>query len=48
MQAALPKWLRAHGPAEIQDKIDSLDQAAQEQRFDDAEKAADTILQIIK
>jgi hypothetical protein len=47
VQAALPGWLRNHNSAQIQDNVDSLGQAVEDQRFNDAERAADAILEKI-
>jgi hypothetical protein len=47
LQATLPLWLREHGPAQIQEEIENLNQALGEQRFDDAEKTTDAILKKI-
>jgi hypothetical protein len=44
VQAALPSWLQKHGPAQIQDNFDTLGQAMDDQRFNDAEKAVDAII----
>lgn len=47
VQAALPGWLQNHGPAQIQDNIENLGQALEDQRFNDAEKTTDAILKKI-
>jgi hypothetical protein len=44
VQAKLPGWLQQRGPALVHDQIENLKQSVEEQRFDDAEKAADSIL----
>ena len=41
---ALPDWLQTHEQAQIQNKIDVLGQALQDDRFGDAEKITDAIL----
>jgi hypothetical protein len=47
VQAALAGWLRNHNSAQIQDNVDSLGQAVEDQRFNDAERAIDAILEKI-
>jgi hypothetical protein len=47
VQAAMPVWIQAHGPTQIQDNIESLGQALENKRFNDAEKITDTILKKI-
>jgi len=47
VQAALPGWLKEHGPAQIQDNVEKLKQSVEEQRFDDAAATADAILKTI-
>ena len=47
VQAALPGWLQNHDPAQIQDDIDILGQAVDDEQFNDAEKAIDAILKKI-
>jgi hypothetical protein len=47
VQAALPGWLQNHEPAQIQDNVDVLGQALEDQRFNDAEKTIDAILKKI-
>ena len=47
IQAALPGWLQHHEPAPIQNDVDSLGQALEDERFSDAEKITDAILKRI-
>jgi hypothetical protein len=48
VQTALPRWLKEHGSAQIQDDVEKLKQSVEEQRFDDAAAMADAILKTMK
>ncbi len=47
VEAALPGWLPNHDPAQIQHNVDIRGQAIDDQKFSDAEKAIDAILEKI-
>ena len=44
VEGTLPDWLRNHDSAQIQNNVDILGQAVEDQRYNDAEKAIDAIL----
>ncbi len=44
VQAALPQWLGEHGSAQVEGDANRLKQSMEEQRFDDANAAADALL----
>jgi hypothetical protein len=48
LQAELPGFLRNHGPTQIQNDIENMNQAVEDERFDDAEKSAEAILKKIE
>ena len=47
IQAALPGWIDAHGPAEAKPLMEKLNSALKDRRFDDAAKTADEILKLL-
>jgi len=47
IQAALPGWVEAHGPAQVKPLMEKLDAALKARRFDDASKLADEILKLV-
>ena len=47
VEATLPGWLRNHDSAQIQGNVDILGQAVEDQRYNDAERAIDAILEKI-
>ena len=44
VEAALPSWLQNHDSAQIQNNVDILGEAVEDQRYNDAERAIDAIL----
>jgi hypothetical protein len=47
VRTALPRWLKEHGSAQVQDDVEKLKQSVEEKRFDDAAAAADAILKTL-
>jgi len=47
VEATLPGWLRNHDSAQIQNNVDILGQAVEDQQYNDAERAVDDILKKI-
>jgi len=47
IQAKLPAWMQAHGPAQVKDNVEKLQKALNDKHYDDADAAADAILKTI-
>jgi hypothetical protein len=47
VQAKLPGWIEKNGPAAVKDTFAALGRAVRDKRFDDAETAANTLLEIM-
>ena len=47
VQAKLPGWVKKNDPAQVKDKLEQLDRAIKEKRYDEAAEAADAILKTL-